>query len=91
MIIDDQIIGLWMFCAVQKPYLLILANLQSNKRLKKETLQFSLPFFVYMHLSKRQIFDSYKILESFSHFHLSRSIMLYKELGNVGLFSQVTV
>ena len=30
-----------MFCAVQKPCLLILANLQSNKRLKKETLRFS--------------------------------------------------
>ena len=57
-----------MFCAVQKPYLLILANFQSNKRLKKETLQFSLPFFAYIHLSKREIFDSYKILESFSHF-----------------------
>ena len=44
-----------MFCAVQKPYLLILANLQSNKRLKKETLRFSLRFFAYTHLSKREI------------------------------------
>ena len=38
-------------CAVQKPYLLVLANLQSNKRLKKETLRFSNQFFAYMHLS----------------------------------------
>ena len=49
-----------MFCAVQKPYLLILANLQSNKRLKKETLRFSLRFFAYMHLSKGEIFHSYE-------------------------------
>ena len=34
---SKQIIDQWMFCAVQKPYLLILANLQSNKRHKKET------------------------------------------------------
>ena len=45
-----------MFCSVQKPYLLILANLQSNKRQKKETLR----FFAYMYLSKREIFHSYK-------------------------------
>ena len=44
-----------MFCAVQKPYLLILANLQSNKQLKKETLRFSLRFVAYMHLSKGKI------------------------------------
>ena len=45
-----------MFCAVQKPYLLIFANLQSNKRQKKETLRFSNQHFAYMHISKREIF-----------------------------------
>ena len=49
-----------MFCAVQKPYLLILANLQSNKRQIKETLRFSHRFFAYMHISNREIFHSYK-------------------------------
>ena len=49
-----------MFCAVQKPYLLILANLQSNKRQKKETLGFPNQHFAYMHISKREIFHSYK-------------------------------
>ena len=44
-----------MFFAVQNPYLLILANLQSNKRQKKETLRFSNRFYAYMHLSKREI------------------------------------
>ena len=39
---NNQIIDLWMLCAVKKPYLLILANLQSNKRQKKETIRFSL-------------------------------------------------
>ena len=29
-----------MFCAVQKPYMLILVNLQSKKGQKKETLRF---------------------------------------------------
>ena len=33
-----------MFCSVQQPYLLILANLQSNKRHKKETPQFPIDF-----------------------------------------------
>ena len=42
--------------AAQKPYLLILANLQSNKRQKKETLRFSHRFFAYMHLFKRKNF-----------------------------------
>ena len=46
-----QIIDQWMFCAGQKPYLLILANLQSNKRQKKETLRFSHQHFAYTHLS----------------------------------------
>ena len=41
MIINNQIIDQWIFCSVQKPYLLILANLQSSKRKKKETLPFS--------------------------------------------------
>ena len=40
-------------CSVQEPYFLILANLESNKRHKKETLRFSHEFFAYMHLSKR--------------------------------------
>ena len=57
-----------MFCAVQKPYLLILANLQSNKRQKKETLRFSHQHFAYTHLSQREIFHSLtKNLESCSH------------------------
>ena len=49
-----------MFNAVQKPYFLMFANLQSNKREKKETLRFSLQFFAYMHLSKSGIFYSYR-------------------------------
>ena len=55
-----QIIDQWMFCSVQKPYLLILANLQSNKRQKKETLRFSHQHFAYTHLSQREIFHSLK-------------------------------
>ena len=39
-----------------RTYLLILTNLQSSKRQKKETLR----FFAFMHLSKREIFHSYK-------------------------------
>ena len=55
--------------AAQKPYLLILANLQSNKRQKKETLRFSHRFFAYMHLFKRKKFSfPTKNLESFSNF-----------------------
>ena len=46
-----QIIDQWVFCAVQKLYLLILANLQSNKQQKKETLRFSHQHFAYTHLS----------------------------------------
>ena len=42
-----------MFCSVEEPYFLILANLESNKRQKKETLRFSHRFFAYMYLSKR--------------------------------------
>ena len=49
-----------MFCSVQEPYFLILANLQSNKRLKKETLRSSHLSSVNMHLSKREIFHSHK-------------------------------
>ena len=37
-----------------------LANLQSNKRQKKETLRFSHQHFANRHLSKREIFHSYK-------------------------------
>ena len=69
-----------MFCAVQKPYLLILANLQSNKRLKKETLRLSLRSFAYMHLSKREIFHSYqksrKVFTFFTFFFL---LMIFKD------------
>ena len=54
--------------AAQKPYLLILANLQSNKRQKKETLRFSHRFFAYMHLSKREIFYSYEKFREFFTF-----------------------
>ena len=59
-----------MFCAVQKPYLLILANLQRNKRQKKETLRFPHQHFAYTHLSQREIFHSLKKknLESCLHF-----------------------
>ena len=55
-----QIIDQWVFCAVQKLYLLILANLQSNKQQKKETLRFSHQHFAYTHLSRREIFHSLK-------------------------------
>ena len=55
---SKQIIDQWMFCAVQKPHLLILVNLQSNKRQKKETLWFSHQHFAYTHLSRREIFHS---------------------------------
>ena len=88
MMINNQIMDLWMFCAVQKPHLLILANLQSNKRQNKETIRFSHRFFAYMHLSKRKIFHSY--IKSFHIFYLSWSIILNKELKNVGLFGQVS-
>ena len=57
-----------MFCAKQKTYLVILANLQSDKRQKKETLRFSHQHFAYMHLSKREIFHSYKTPESYHIF-----------------------
>ena len=57
---SKQIIDQWMFCAVQKPHLLILVNLQSNKRQKKETLWFSHQHFAYTHLSRREIFHSLK-------------------------------
>ena len=50
-----------MYCAVQQPCLLILANLQINKRQKKEKLRFNRIFFAYMHPSKRESFPSYKI------------------------------
>ena len=43
-----------------------------------------------MHLSKREIFHSYEKLEVFHIFHLSWSIILYKEPKNVGLFGQAT-
>ena len=84
-----------MFCSVQEPYFLILANLQSNKRQKKETLRFSHRFFAYTHLSKREIFHSYKFLKISKFFHifyLSSSVILYKDLKKKkGLFGQVTV
>ena len=57
---SKQIIDQWMFCAVQKTYLLILANPQSNKRQKKETLRFSYQHFAYTHLSQSEIFHSLK-------------------------------
>ena len=57
---SKQIIDQWVFCAVQKLYLLILANLQSNKQQKKETLRFSHQHFAYTHLSRREIFHSLK-------------------------------
>ena len=71
MVIKNQIIDWWMFWTVQKPYLLILANLQSNKRQKKETIRFSHRFFAYMHLSKREIFHSYKKSQKFFIFFLA--------------------
>ena len=54
--------------SVKEPYLLILANLQNNKRYKKETLRFSHQFFAYMHLSKREIFHSYEKSRKFFTF-----------------------
>ena len=63
-----QIIDQWMFCAVQKPYLLILANLQRNKQQKKETLRFSHQHFAYTHLSQREIFHSLKKKKSLKLF-----------------------
>ena len=57
-----------MFCAMQKLYSPILANLQSNKRHKKETLRFSYRFFAYMHLSKGEIFHSYEKSRKFFTF-----------------------
>ena len=57
-----------MFCAVQKPYLLILANLQSNKRQKKEKLSVSNQHFAHMHLFKREIFYSHKKTKIFFTF-----------------------
>ena len=68
MIINNQIIDQSMFCAVKKTYLLILANLQSNKRQRKERLRFSHQHFPYKHLSERGIFHSYKTLKKCSHF-----------------------
>ena len=79
-----------MFCAVRKPYLLILANLQSNKQLKKETLRFSLRFFAYMHLSKREIFHSYKKKKTRKFFTFFTFLDQSSCIKNVGLFSQVT-
>ena len=67
MIINNQVTDWWIFCSVQEPYLLILGNLQSNKRHKKETLR----FFAYMHLSKREIFYSYEISRKFFTFFLA--------------------
>ena len=66
-----------MFCAVPKPYLLILANLQSNKRQKKESLWFSNQHFAYMHISKREISIPTKVFLMSS---ISWSIILYNEL-----------
>ena len=66
-----------MFCAVQKPYLLILANLQSNKRKKRYDfpIDFSIPT---------------KNLESFSHLLAILISHLVWRAKNVGLFGQVT-
>ena len=50
-----------------RTYLLILTNLQSSKRQKKETLR----FFAFMHLSKREIFHSYKKPRTFFTFFQS--------------------
>ena len=55
-----QIIDQWMFCAAHKPYLLISANLHSNKRQKKVTLRFSHQHFSHTHVSQREIFHSLK-------------------------------
>ena len=38
-------------CAVQKPYLLILATLQSNKRLNKETLFYKILYSIFLLLA----------------------------------------
>ena len=69
MIKNSQITDWRLFCSVQESYLLlILANLQSNKRHKKETLRFSHRFFAYMLLPKREIFHSYEKSREFFTF-----------------------
>ena len=82
-----------MFCAVQKPYLLILANLQSNKRLKKEMLLDKILYSIFL-LHASLWTCNFPFLQKISNvvhiFRLSWSIILYKELKNVGLFCQVT-
>ena len=67
-----------MFCTIQKPYLLILANLQISLDFSSTCISLNVKF----------SFPT-KNLESFTHF-LAFSIILYKELKNVGLFAQVT-
>ena len=49
-----------MFCAVQKPYFPVLANLQSNKPQEKETLRLSHQHFAYMPFFKREIYHPYR-------------------------------
>ena len=57
-----------MFCSVQQPYLLILANLQSNKRHKKETPQFPIDFSPTCISLNMKFFIPTKNLETFSNF-----------------------
>ena len=73
------------------PYFLILANLQSNKRQKKETLRFSHRFFAYMHLFQREIFHSYiKSRKFFTFLSFLINHLVQRAKKNVGLFGQVT-
>ena len=68
-----------MFCAIQKPYLLILANLQSNKRLKKETLRLSLRLSPTCISLNVKFSIPTKNLESFSHFSPFFFLMIFKD------------
>ena len=67
-IINNKIIDQLMFCSVQEPYFLILINLQSNTRQRKERLRFSHRVSAYMHLSKCEIFHSYNKSQNFFTF-----------------------
>ena len=68
MIINSQIIDQWIFCAPQKPYLLILANLQSNKRQKKKCYDFHINISPTCISLNVKFSISTKTLENFSDF-----------------------
>ena len=58
---------------------------------RKKRYDFLFDFFAYMHLFKREMFHSYKKSRKFfTFFTFEISIILHRELKNVGLFGQVT-